>query len=308
MSTNNLYFSQTLKKYKLYYLMLIPGLLFLLIFHYVPLFGVIIAFKDYHPAMGVQGIFTSDWVGFKHFKTFFESYYFKNILFNTLNISIQKLLFGFVAPILFAFMVNEVYGRRSKKLIQTISYLPYFISWVVVASLVSNIFSSEGYINIIRHAIGIESSKNYLTSRSSFVPLVVLSHVWKSMGYGSIIYLASITAIDKEQFEAADIDGATRMQKIWHISLPAIKPVLTIMLIMAIGGIMNAGQEQILLMYSPPVYKVGDIIDTFVFRQGIGSQQYSYSTAVGLFKSIVSAILLLGTNWICKKLGEDGIW
>lgn len=308
MGTKRLTLGETLNKYKLYYILLIPGLLYIFIFHYIPLFGLVIAFKDYHPAMGVSGIFTSEFVGFRHFKTFFSSYYFKTLMRNTLWISFLKLSLGGIAPIIFAFMINELYGKTFKRFVQTVSYLPYFISWVVVVSLVSNFFSSEGLINSMLQNMGQEATQNYMTNRATFVPLVIGSHIWKGMGYGSIVYLAAIAGIDQEQFEAADLDGATRMQKIWHISIPSIMPIISIMLIMSVGSIMSAGQEQILLMYSEPVYEVGDIIDTFVFRAGLQQQQYSYSTAVGLFKSVVSAALLLGANWLSQRLGQEGIW
>lgn len=292
----------------MYYLLLLPGLLYLIIFHYIPMFGIIISFKEYQPFMGVEGIFTSEWVGLKHFQKFFNSYYFWDILGNTLAISLLKFIFGFPAPIIFALLLNEVRNKKFMKTVQTISYLPHFLSWVVVSGLLVTLLSTDnGLINIIREAMGKESIM-FLGDPKYFRQVLVISDIWKGIGWGSIVYLAAISGVDQEMYEAAYIDGANRWRRIWHITLPSISHIVVIMLIFSVGGLLNAGFEQIFLLYSPAVYSVADIIDTFLYREGLQSNNYSYATAVGLFKSLVSMFLLLLTNFIAKRLDQEGIW
>lgn len=292
----------------MYYLLLLPGLLYLIIFHYIPMFGIIISFKEYQPFMGVEGIFTSEWVGLKHFQKFFNSYYFWDILGNTLAISLLKFIFGFPAPIIFALLLNEVRNKKFMKTVQTISYLPHFLSWVVVSGLLVTLLSTDnGLINIIREAMGKESIM-FLGDPKYFRQVLVISDIWKGIGWGSIVYLAAISGVDQEMYEAAYIDGANRWRRIWHITLPSISHIVVIMLIFSVGGLLNAGFEQIFLLYSPAVYSVANIIDTFVYREGLQSNNYSYATAVGLFKSLVSMFLLLLTNFIAKRLDQEGIW
>ena len=301
-------FYTNLKKYKFYYILALPGLLFLLIFKYIPMFGVILAFKDYDPFMGVSGIFSSEWVGFANFSKFFSSYYFENVMMNTLIISLSKFLLGFPAPIILAIMINEAGGKRFKKLVQTISYIPHFISWVIVASIMTTMLSTDnGMINTFLNALGFDSI-SFLTDISYFRSVLIVSDIWKSIGFGSIVYLAAITGIDQEQYEAANMDGATRLQKIWYVTLPSITSVVVIMMIFRVGSLLDAGFEQIFLLYSPGVYEVADIIDTFVYRAGLLDNDYSYATAVGLFKSALAAILLLGSNYFAKKVTQEGIW
>ena len=292
----------------MYYLLLLPGLLYLIIFHYIPMFGIIISFKDYQPFMGVKGMFTSEWVGLKHFQKFFNSYYFWDILGNTLSISLLKFIFGFPAPIIFALLLNEVRNKKFMKTVQTISYLPHFLSWVVVSGLLVTLLSTDnGLINIIREAFGKESIM-FLGDPRYFRQVLVVSDIWKGIGWGSIVYLAAISGVDQEMYEAEYIDGANRWRRIWHITLPSISHIVVIMLIFSVGGLLNAGFEQIFLLYSPSVYSVADIIDTFVYREGLQSNNYSYATAVGLFKSPVSMFLLLLTNFIANRLDQEGIW
>ena len=292
----------------MYYLLLLPGLLYLIIFHYIPMFGIIISFKDYQPFMGVKGMFTSEWVGLKHFQKFFNSYYFWDILGNTLSISLLKFIFGFPAPIIFALLLNEVRNKKFMKTVQAISYLPHFLSWVVVSGLLVTLLSTDnGLINIIREAFGKESIM-FLGDPRYFRQVLVVSDIWKGIGWGSIVYLAAISGVDQEMYEAEYIDGANRWRRIWHITLPSISHIVVIMLIFSVGGLLNAGFEQIFLLYSPSVYSVADIIDTFVYREGLQSNNYSYATAVGLFKSPVSMFLLLLTNFIANRLDQEGIW
>ena len=297
-----------LKLHKIYYLLALPGVLYFLIFKYVPMFGIIIAFKDVSPYLGVKGIFTSEWVGLANFIRFMDSYYFWNILSNTFIISGLKILFGFPAPIILALLINEIRMNTYKKVFQTISYLPHFVSWVVVAGILSNLLSTDsGIVNGIISKLG-KDPIFFLGNKKYFRSILVVSAVWKDIGWGSIIYLAAVASILPSLYEAAIIDGANKIQRIWHITLPGILPVISIMFILRIGQILDAGFEQILLLYSSPVYKVADIIDTYVYREGIGNMKYSYSSAVGLFKSVIGFIFVVGTNCILKKAGQTGIW
>lgn len=297
-----------LLRYRFYYLLALPGLIYLLVFKYTPMFGLVIAFKDYDPYSGVAGIFSAPWVGLANFEKFFDSYYFGRIMSNTLIISLLKLLIGFPAPILFALMLNEVQGRRFKKVVQTISYIPHFISWVIVAALLQTLLTTDnGLVNVMLNRLGLRSI-SFMTSPKYFRSILVISDVWKSIGFGSIVYLAAIAGVDPSQYEAAAIDGAGRFKRIWYITLPSISSVVVIMLIFRVGGLLDAGFEQIFLTYSPSVYKVADIIDTFVYRVGLVEHDYSYSVAVSFFKSVVAAVLLLTTNFISKRISGEGIW
>ncbi len=297
-----------LLQYRFYYLLALPGLIFLLVFKYAPMFGLVIAFKDYDPYSGVAGIFSAPWVGLANFQKFFDSYYFSRIMSNTLIISFLKLIFGFPAPILFALLLNEVLGARFKKTVQTISYIPHFISWVIVAALLQTLLTPDnGLVNVLLNKMGMRSI-SFLTSPKYFRAILVISDVWKSVGFGSIVYLAAITGVDQSQYEAAAIDGAGRLKRIWYITLPSISSVVVIMLIFRVGSLLDAGFEQVFLTYSPSVYKVADIIDTFVYRVGLVEHDYSYSVAVSFFKSVVAAILLLTTNVISKRISGEGIW
>lgn len=297
-----------LSKYRFYYFMALPGLIYLLVFKYAPMFGLVIAFKDYDPYSGVAGIFSAPWVGLANFKKFFDSYYFERIMSNTLIISFMKLLFGFPAPIIFALIINEVRGERFKKVVQTISYIPHFISWVIVAALLQSLLTTDnGLVNVILNSFGVRSI-NFLSSPKYFRAILIISDIWKSIGFGSIVYLAAIAGVDQSQYEAAAIDGAGRFKRIWYITLPSISSVVVIMLIFRVGGLLDAGFEQIFLTYSPSVYKVADIIDTFVYRVGLVEHDYSYSVAVSFFKSVVAALLLLTTNFASRRISGEGIW
>lgn len=294
--------------HRFYYLLVFPGLAYFIIFHYGAMYGLILVFKDFSPMDKLGGIFTGEWVGFEHFERFFNSYYFWNILGNTLNISLLKLLWGFPAPILLALLLNEVSRPKFKKVVQTISYLPHFLSMIVVAGLLNMLLSTDsGPVNYFLTLIGKEPIY-FLGNPEYFVGVLVASHVWQSVGWGSIIYLSAITGIDPQLYEAAMIDGAGRLRQVWYVTLPGMASVVSIMLIMTVGGIMNAGFEQIFNLYSPAVYNVADIIDTFVYREGIGKLNYSYATAVGMFKSVVALILVMTTNFISHRLGQEGVW
>lgn len=297
-----------LSKYKLLYLLLLPGFLYLLIWHYIPLMGSFIAFKDVPPYAGLSGMFEARWVGFKHFNIFFSSRYFLNILLNTVIISFYKIVFGFPVPIILALMLNEVKNARFKKVTQTISYLPHFISMVVVAGMLNNILSvNGGIVNAIIKTMGKEPIF-FLGDEKYFRSILVLTGIWQGCGWESIIYLAAITSVDPQLYEAATIDGASKFRQIWSITIPSIMSVVTVMLIMKMGSILSAGFEQILLLYSPSVYNVADIIDTYVYREGILSMKYSFATAVGLFKSVVGLMFIIISNYMSKKFGQEGLW
>ncbi|SFP97157.1 ABC transporter permease [Caldicoprobacter faecalis] len=298
-------FIVTISKYKYLYLMLIPGITFFIIFHYVPMYGAIIAFKEYNI---MQGILGSPWVGFKYFKQAFESPFFGQILWNTFIISVYKLIWGFPAPIILALLLNEVKNMIFRRTIQTISYLPHFISWVVIGGMFTDLLSPQtGVVNNIIKMFGGQPIY-FMASKEWFRTVLVVSSIWKEVGWNSIIYLAALSSIDPQLYEASQIDGANRWQQTWYITLPGIMSTIAILLILRLGNILNAGFEQIFIMYNPSVYEVADIIDTWVYRTGIQGMRYSLATAVGLFKSVVGFILVVTSNWIAKRMGESGIW
>lgn len=282
-------------KYKALLLMLLPGIVYLFIFNYIPMYGVLIAFQDFKIKFGVFG---SEFVGFENFEKMFNDPYFYTVLRNTLVISISKLLLVFPIPIIFALLLNELRCMRYKKVVQTVSYLPNFISWVILSGIFISLFSLDGPVNAIISALGFEPKVFFADSVWFFV-MLLLTEAYKSFGWGSIIYMAALSSIDAQQYEAADIDGATRFQKIKYITLPGLIPVITINLVFTASGILSAGFDQIFNMYNPSVYEIADIIDTWVYRLGIIDRDFSFSTAVGLFKSVVAIVLVLLAN----KLG-----
>ena len=288
------------------YLILLPGILYFIIFQYVPMYGAVIAFKDFKAFLGISG---SPWVGFKNFVDFFNHPSFKTVLVNTVVISGYKILFGFPAPIILALMLNELRKERFKKVIQTVTYLPHFLSWVVIAGLAANMLSpSSGAINELLKAFGAQPVY-FMAEPKYFRIILVITDIWKEIGWGSIIYLAALTGVDIQLYEAAIVDGAGKWRQLWSITLPSIVPTIIIMFILRVGGIMNAGFEQIFTMYSPNVYSVSDIIDTFVYRMGLESAKYSFATAVGLFKSVIAFVLVVLTNKLSKLVDDNnGIW
>ncbi|WP_159888455.1 ABC transporter permease [Paenibacillus puerhi] len=297
------------KRYWLIYLMMLPGFLYLIIFQYIPMYGIIIAFQDFKPFGGIESIiFNPDWVGLKHFRDFFSSYYFTRLLTNTLLISVYKLVLSFASAILLALLINEVRNKRFKKIAQSISYLPHFLSAVIIAGLVSFILSpSGGPINGIMQALGSQPI-DFLGNENYFRSILVVTHVWASVGWGSIVYLAALAGTPVELYESADLDGASRFQKMWYISIPSISHIIIILLILDLGNILDAGFEQVLLLYSPGVYSVGDIIDTYVYREGLLNANYSYASAIGLFKNVVALVLILLANKGAKMFGDKGVW
>jgi len=299
---------RALKKYRFYYLLLLPGLVYLLIFKYGPMFGIVIAFKDVSPFSGIDGILHDPFVGLKHFRDFTSSYFLWNILGNTVIISLLKLVWTFPAPIILALLINEVGSTVFKRGVQTISYLPYFLSTVVVVGLLQMLVSVDGgLINQLLYAMGRQRIP-FLSNPDTYRSILVGMSLWQGVGWGSILYLAAMANISPELYEAAMIDGANRFHQIRHITLPGISHIIVLLLIFQIGALLNAGFEQVLLTYSPAVYSVGDIIDTYVYRSGLQAMKYSYATAVGVFKSVVATLLVLGANKLAHLVGQEGIW
>lgn len=285
--------------------MLIPGLLFFLVFCYGPMYGLIIAFQDYYPLKGVSG---SAFVGLKHFKALFTDPFFLSVLKNTIIISLYKLIVCFPAPIILCLALNEIRHMRFKKLAQSISYLPHFISWVVVSGIIIEFLSpSRGPVNILLQNIGLNPIF-FVAEPKYFRGVLVLSDLWKSIGWGSIVYLAAVTSVDPTLYEAAEMDGAGRIKKIIHVTLPALVPIITVMFIMESGKILNDSFEQVYNFLTPTTYAVGDVISTFVYRMGIQKMQYSFTTAVDLFKNGISFILVLLTNYIARKTNDYALW
>lgn len=294
-----------LGKYGYYYLMLLPAIIGFVVFKYFPMYGVLIAFKKY---MFYEGIWNSPWVGFQHFQELFSGYFFWRVLKNTLTISILKLVFAFPAPILLALLFNEVYNRYFKRFVQSVSYLPHFLSWVILAGIFTELLSpTRGIVNYILQLMGFEPVY-FLASVNHFVGILIVTHVWQTIGWGSIIYLAAIAGINQEMFEAAKIDGANRFRQIVHITLPSLIPVITIVFILNLGNILEAGFDQVFNLYNPAVYEVADIIDTYVYRIGIQQANYSFATAVGLFQNVVGLVLVLSANYVIRRYNEHGIW
>ncbi len=281
-----------------YHLMMAPGMIFLLIFSFVPMFGIIMAFQDYSPAKGILG---SDWVGFDNFTYMLQIPDSMKILRNTLVIAVGKIIFGTLVPIIFALLLNEIRLKWAKKSIQTIVYLPNFLSWAVLAAVFINIFDFHGPINNFLQALGHDPIM-FLGSNEWFRSIIVSTDVWKGFGYGAIVYLAALTGIDPGQYEAASIDGANRFKKLMHVTLPGILPTIMLITALNLGNILNAGFDQIFALYNPIVYETGDVIDTYVYRVGLLGQQYSFATAIGLLKSVVACILILSANELSKKL------
>lgn len=289
---------------KYLYLMMIPVLAYYFIFHYTPMYGAVIAFKDYSPMKGILG---SDWVGMKHFVDFFDSYYFWRILKNTLLISLYSLVFEFPMPILLALLINEVRHRRFKRVVQTITYMPYFISLVVICGIITDFTNADGLINRMFMWLGYDGQA-MLQRPDLFRPIYILSEIWQRIGWESIIYIAALSSIDQEQYEAARMDGANRLKQMFYITLPGILPTITIMLILRMGNLLNVGFEKIILLYNPVTYETADVISSFVYRKGLLEFGWSYSSAVGLFNSVINLILLITANYISRRVSNNSLW
>ncbi|WP_244935722.1 ABC transporter permease [Paenibacillus glycanilyticus] len=284
--------------------MMLPVIAYYLIFHYIPMYGALIAFKEYSP---MKGILHSDWVGLKHFHDFFGSYYFTRILKNTLVISLYSLIFEFPAPIILALLINEVQSKTFKRVAQTITYMPYFISLVVICGIITDFTNADGIINRLFMLFGYDGQA-MLQKPELFRPIYILSEIWQRIGWESIIYIAALMSIDQEQYEAARIDGASRIKQIFFITLPGILPTITIMFILRMGNMLNVGFEKIILLYNPVTYNTADVISSFVYRKGLLEFGWSYSSAVGLFNSVVNLALLVTANYISRKVNKSSLW
>ncbi|MCY9660692.1 ABC transporter permease subunit [Paenibacillus chondroitinus] len=299
-------FRRKLKSYRVLYFMLLPGLLYFLVFHYIPIYGVVLAFKNFKI---MQGIMASPWVGFDHFEKVFADPNFYRVLNNTLIISLYKIVFAFPIPIIFALLLSEITRERFKKLVQTISYLPHFMSWVILAGIFISIFSLNGPMNAIVKLFGGDPVL-FMADDRYFRSILVLTDIYQGFGWGSIVYFAAIAGIDPQLQEAAIMDGANRFKRIIYITLPMLLPVISIMLILRMAHVLDAGFDQIFNMYNPKVYGVSDILDTFVYRKGLLETNYSYATAVGLFKSVVALVLIVLVNKAVHMMGgkDHTLW
>ncbi|MEG0911109.1 MAG: ABC transporter permease subunit [Ruthenibacterium sp.] len=285
------------------YLMMIPGAIAMILFSYIPMYGIIMAFQNFNVFDGYLG---SPFVGLQHFKTLFADPYFFRLMKNTFLLGVLDFIISFPAPIILAIMINECRLSKFKRAIQSISYLPHFIPMVVMVGIMFEFFGSYGVINNLLNMIGIDSI-SFFSQPEWFRPLYIGSSVWKGMGWSSIIYMGVLSSIDPTLYEAADVDGASRWDKIVHITLPSLKPTIVTLFILDIGGVMKVGFEKVFLMYSPATYEVADVLSTYVYRQGIEFANYSYGAAVDLFNNVIAVIFVLTANWFAKKLGEEGI-
>lgn len=287
------------------YVMMIPGILFFILFKYFPMWGVVISFQDYNP---FGGIWKSEWVGFRHFEALLQYDGFWRIFRNSIVLSLLNLVFFFPMPIILALMLNEVRSRIFKNTIQSIIYMPHFISWVVVAGITFLLLGTQGgIVNELIQNYGGEPI-NFLTSNDWFRTLIVSQSIWKEAGWGTIIFLAALSGVDPQLYEAAIVDGAGRWRQMWHITLPAIRSTILILLILRVGHILDNGFEQIFLMLSATTHEVGDVFETYVYREGLVGGRYSYTTAVGLFKSVVGLIMVVLANRLAKRFGEEGVY
>jgi putative aldouronate transport system permease protein len=286
------------------YIMLIPGITGFVIFSYIPMYGLIIAFQRYNIIRGFLG---SPWIGSTHFTNFFKDPYFFRLIKNTLLLSFYSLLWGFPIPITFALLLNEIRTHKFKRFVQAVSYLPHFLSTVIVVGMLFSLTNYDGIINNIIAGFGFERI-NFRTDPAYFRTLYIASGIWQQMGWESIVYLAAITGVNPELYEAARIDGSNRFQMMRYITIPGISPTIVVLLILKIGKLLNVGFEKVYLMYNPLVYEKADIIATYVFRRGIEGGQFSYAAAVGLFNSLLAVILLIGANKIARRLSDNYLW
>ncbi|TBL71166.1 ABC transporter permease [Paenibacillus thalictri] len=287
------------------YLILLPGVLYFIIFKYVPMLGLAMAFQDYKPYLGFAG---SPWVGLKHFERFFTEPQFWMLFRNTIVLAVYNIVFFFPLPIVLALMLNEVRNSVFKRFAQTILYLPHFVSWVVAVGIFYVLFTTEGgIVNELIARAGMDKIP-FLLSEEWFRPMIISQSIWKEAGWGTIIFLAALSGVDLQLYEAARMDGAGRWRQLWHITLPAIRSTIVILFILRLGSFLDTGFEHIFLMLNSMNREVGEVFDTYVYLKGLTQAQYSYSAAVGMFKSVVGLILVLGSNWLAKKFGEEGIY
>lgn len=291
-------------KNKYLYILTIPVLLYFIIFKYLPMFGLVIAFEDF--SLG-KGVFGSKFVGFKYFKEFFTSVYFFRTLRNTLALSLMDIIIGFPIPIIFALLLNEIKSKYFKKFIQTASYLPHFISMVVICGMINDFFSTDGIFSVLISLFGGENM-NYIGSSEHFRSIFVGTGIWQSFGWSSIIYIAALSGVDPSLYEAAAVDGAGKWKQLIHITLPSIMNTIIVMLILRVGQVLSVGYEKIILLYTSPTYEVADVISSYTYRSGIINGRYGYSAAVGLFQSVVNIVILFAANKMSKKYTETSLF
>ena len=284
--------------------MVVPVIVYFVLFCYKPMYGLIIAFQNYRPNLG---FYRSPWVGFRHFINFFNDVYFFRLIRNTISLSFFSIIFGFPAPILLALCLNELRNIYFKRTIQTITYMPYFISMIVVCSLIRIYSSTDGIFSQIAIFFG-GTAKNYLTIGKYFLPIYVVSGIWQTIGWNTIIFLAAITGIDQEQYEAATIDGAGRFRRMLHVTLPNLLPIIMVLFILRMGSILNVGFEKIILLYNSGIYEASDVISSYVYRRGILEASFSFASAVGLFNSLVNILFLVAANQLSKRFTEFGLY
>ncbi|MCY4375634.1 MAG: ABC transporter permease subunit [Spirochaetaceae bacterium] len=286
-------------------LLMLPGIAYFVVFRYVPIYGVILAFKEYDV---YEGILFSPWVGLKHFRRLIEQHDVARVFWNTVEISVLRIAFGFPMPIILALLLNEIFNTKFKRTVQTISYLPHFLSWVVVAGLITELLSpSRGIYGYLMRLIGADTTV-LLTSQTWFIPILIISGIWKEVGWGTIIYLATMSSINPELYEAAVVDGASRWRRAISITLPGILPVTAILLILSMSQILNAGFDQIFNLYNTLVYEIADIIDTYIYRVGLQSFEFEFATAVGLTKNVIALVLVLTVDRVVRRFTGYGLW
>lgn len=291
-------------RYRWIYLLILPTVAYFVIFAYVPMIGLQIAFKDFKV---FAGMWESPWVGFEHFRTIFSSPKFPELIRNTLLISTYRIVFGFPVPIIFALLLNEVRKVWFKRGVQTITYFPHFLSWVIFAGITVNILGPTGIVNTVLVDAG-GDRVNFLTNPDTFRSVLVFTGVMKEFGWGAIIYLAALSGIDSNLYEAARVDGARKLRQIWHITLPGLRPVMAVLLVLSLGNLLDAGFDQVFQLYNGAVLEVADIIDTYVYRVGLLDAQFEIATAVGLFKGVIGMIMIVSANMVLRKLGQRSIW
>lgn len=294
------------RRHHILYLMSIPLILYYALFQYGPMYGVIMAFQDYNIRDGIWG---SEFVGLENFTKFFQSSQCWRLIRNTLSISIQSIIFSFPAPLILALLLNEIKSNKFKRVVQTVTYLPHFISVVVVCGMLHQFLARDGFITSMLSAIGLVENKNLLGIKELFQPIFIFSGIWQEVGWGSIIYLAALTGIDEQLYEAAMIDGANRWKRILHVTLPGIAPTIIMMLILRMGSVMSVGYEKIILLYNPQTYETADVLSTYIYRYGLGgSFDYGYTTAIGVFSPVINLILIVAANQISRKVSETSLW
>jgi putative aldouronate transport system permease protein len=295
---------KVLRQHPWLYIMCVPGIVYFILFRYLPMWGILIGFQDYNIWTGFSA---SPWVGLKHFTRFFTSPNFVTLMGNTLLLSFYSIVFAFPAPLILALFLNEIRANRFKRIIQTLIYVPHFVSWVIVASISFMVLNTMGPINGLITSFG-GNSVAFLTELSTFRPIIIIQTIWKECGWGTIVFLAALSNVDVEQYEAAIVDGAGRLRQVWHITLPAIRSTIVILLILRMGSVLDNGFDQIFLMSNAGNRLVSDVLETFTYREGIINGFFSYTTAIGLFKSLIGMILILGSNKLAKLVGESGIF